>query len=670
MNYLDFNAQPALGVDTNGVNMVMSLFDSNDKAWLTQSTSSVFRWACAGGHGFFTAIADQLKGEIKKYVEDEKNALFLICIAIAEFVNKDYDVSYTQYIQKEKKIKVDIPKVRKVGLFRTENYIDHEIRIEPYTEEETRVYKGWLLERLYRQEGKGSSAETIVFDYCLGADGKLYFVVTHKEDKTSEPKIFECVYYSPDLLRNPFCNIYSSAISGVIGVLDAIPISKDDPRRNVHIYLDDDYYYNFPIQVDDGNEYPFGFLRGVVTRLVNLLDEKGKIECCKKYEGLTSFMYPTEFESGEASNEKTNTDEKQIINNSNYSQEQLEYIDYDSMIIKAAKVASREPYSKSIDSFLSNPSSSFLEMFLTNRVIAADELAKSFPEFDKLAMTIIENHNNGLTGQKLFDERELTTKISNSCVKNGNGSVDTFILMTAYACVLNQGSTEEKSIRIRDMMVDHLFERPFLPTEWKEELIITALWFSNKNSFQEKVINKYQEIKDTPEYNEGIRKYNFNSFVGAGYKVIIDNRDNPDNEFLRTILIFRRKIAENVQSQYPDFKKVIQAMDVTDNALMNSGDFSGSFINESNVICDYISDGSDILDNQDYLILGAAIMSFMGRFSKPEENDGRLFIARIENIGEEIYTLPRISLFCAALWYADYNNYKQLLTEYIKDPKN
>ena len=52
MNYLDFNAQPALGVDSNGVNMVMSLFDSNDKAWLTQSTSSVFRWACAGGHGF------------------------------------------------------------------------------------------------------------------------------------------------------------------------------------------------------------------------------------------------------------------------------------------------------------------------------------------------------------------------------------------------------------------------------------------------------------------------------------------------------------------------------------------------------------------------------------------------------------------------------------------
>ena len=48
MNYLDFNAQPALGVDSNGVNMVMSLFDSNDKAWLTQSTSSVFRWACAG----------------------------------------------------------------------------------------------------------------------------------------------------------------------------------------------------------------------------------------------------------------------------------------------------------------------------------------------------------------------------------------------------------------------------------------------------------------------------------------------------------------------------------------------------------------------------------------------------------------------------------------------
>lgn len=673
MNYYEFDAQPTLGINTNGVNMVYELLNSNDRAWLTQGTDSVHRWACAGANGYFAAVAKSIQGEEdKKYLEDHAKALDVICNAVSEFVNKEYDVIIPKTITKQKTVYVDVPYEVKVGLFKKETRYRKEQRNETYYENETNIYKGWLIERLYRQEGYGSSAEVLFFDYCLGANGKTYLVVSKKDDTSNNPVILECVCYSPAFLNNHFCNIYSAAIGGVIGVLDAIPLNENDPQRKIHLTLDDEYYYNFPVQINDGHDYPFGFLDGVIARLINLLDENGKIECCKKYEAMKKFIFPEDASISQANIDSTqkSTSLQQEPLTTDASLDQPKYIDFDSLVVLAAKVASREPYTKDKDSFLAEPSSAFLEMFLTNRVIAADELAKRYPNFDKLAKAIINNHNNGLSGQMLFDERELATNISNSYEKDEEGDADTFLLLTAYHCFLNQRTTDERTILIRNMMVDRVIERPYIYAEWKDLLIITVLWYSDKNGFQEAVLKKFQAIKDTPEYNEGIRKYNFNSFIGAGYKVIIDNRDNPDNEFLRTILVYRRKIAENIQSHYPEFNKVIQAMDVTDNALMNSGDFSGSFINESNVICDYISEGSDILDNQDYLILGAAIMSFMGRFNKPEENDGRLFITRIESIGEEIYTLPRISLFCAALWYADYNNYKQLLTEYINDPKN
>ena len=327
MKVLDFNPQPALGVNTNGVNMVMNLLDSNDRSWLTQSTVSVHRTACACGHGFFNAIVEQFEGENKKYIDDQKNALSFICNAVSEFVNKDFDVCYTRCVTKEKTITVDVPKVRKVGFFKTENYIEHETRIEKYTEEERCVYKGWIIERLFRQEGNGSSKETLFFDYCLGANGKLYMVVSHNEDKSAPIEVFECVCYSPAFLRNTFCNVYSSAISGVIGVLDAIPTDCNDSRRNIHIVLDDDYYYNYPIQIDDGHDYPYGFLDGVIIRLINLLDEKGKNECCKKYEKMRRYIFPTEANSSQVQDVDSQFTDNQKSNfiSSDDSQNQIIY---------------------------------------------------------------------------------------------------------------------------------------------------------------------------------------------------------------------------------------------------------------------------------------------------------------------------------------------------------
>lgn len=668
MSYRDFQAQPILDINTNGVNMVYDILNSKDNAWLTQGTDAVQRWACAGANGYFSAVAQHLQGEDKEYLDNHSKSLNVICSAVAEFVNKEYDVKIQRSIQRERTVYVDVPYEVKVGLFKKETRYRKEPRTETYYENDITVYKGWLIERLYRQEGNGSYAEVLFFDYCLGADGNLYLLISKKDDPTNEPLVLNCICYSPAFLNNPYCNIYSSVIAGVVGSLDAIPLDENDSRRNVHLTLDDDYYYNYPIQIDDGHNYPFGFLGGTIVRLINLLDENGKTECCKKYEIMNQFIFPT----------KANVSQDQRVNSQSANNQQIESnsndliksFDFDSMVSLAANVASREPYTQDESSFLANPESAFLEMFLANRLIAADDLAKRYPDFDKLVKIIIDNQNKGLTAEMLFDERELGTNISKNCQKDDEGSVDSFILLATYTCFLNHNSTYENAISIRNMMIDRLCERPYVQADWKDELLLVALWFSNKNNFQEKVKAKYLEIKDTQEYKEGNKKFNFTSFVKAGYKLISNDRENPDNEFLKNILIHRRKIAENVALRFPEFDRVLQAMDITDEALTHSGDFAGSFVNESNVICDYISESSEILDNQDFLILGAAIMAFMGRFNNPEENDGRLFITRIESIGKEIYTYPRIAMFCAALWYADYKDYKNLIIEMINSADN
>jgi len=293
MNYIEFNPQKTLGANTNGVNLVYELLSKNDQSWLTQSNSSVCRWGCPGGNGYFAAVAAHVSEDDKRYLNDHEQALRKICAVIAEFVKKDYDVTFFRTVEREKTITVDVPKVRKVGFFKKEEYIDHETRTEKYSEQETVTYKGWEIERLVRKEdyGYGNPPDTLYISYCLGADGKLYIVASENNDN-ADPVVLECIFFSPAFLSNRFTNIYSAAISGVIGALDAIPMDQNDPLRNVHIKIDSDYYYNFPLQIDDGHSYSYGFLDGVIKRLVCLLDESSKKECYKKYDWMGKYLYP------------------------------------------------------------------------------------------------------------------------------------------------------------------------------------------------------------------------------------------------------------------------------------------------------------------------------------------------------------------------------------------
>ena len=659
MNYIDFNPQPTWSDNSNGVSLVYKLLSEKDQSWMTQSNSSICRWACPGGNGYFSALVAHLSEDDRKSLHDREQMVYKIGSAIAEFINKDYDVIFSRTAEKERTVTIDIPKVRKVGLFKKEEYVEHETRTEKYVEKETVAYKGWRIERLIRKEncGNGNPPEIMFFDYCLGADGRLYMIASEQNDSSDSIVAVRCICYSPDFLSSKYCNVYSAVISGVMGALDAIPMDENDPARNTHIRLDSDYYYNFPIQLDDGGSYPYAFLGGTINRLVNLLDDSNKEACCEKYEWMNTFLYPEEKNAVNESSRVDSSTQSAGVSTSRKS--------FDEYVLFSVNEMSRQPYAKQNDDFIANPTGCFLSAFFTERLVAADDLAKRYPQFQELADRIIKNHQQKLTAEMIEDERQLAMDLAG---EHANDDKEIFIFLVAYEAILSQGTTDEKLIAVHNQMVKTLFGLDVVIGGWEEFMVAVALWFFDANNFQEEVKKKYIEIKDTPEYKEGGKKYRFDTFIKAGYKLVLDSLDDPGNAFLRHILFNRRTIAERVESQYSDFNRVIQAMDVTDNALKNSGDFGESFVNESNVICEFISDQNGILENQDYLILGAAIMAFMGRFEKPEENDGRLFIGKIEKIGEEIYTLPSIALYCAALWFADYKDYQQLLAEVINNP--
>ena len=80
MNYLEFKPQTVWGEYSNGVDLVYRLLNDRDQSWMTQSNSSVCRWACPGGNGYFAAAKAHLSDDDKKFLSDReqafRNALF------------------------------------------------------------------------------------------------------------------------------------------------------------------------------------------------------------------------------------------------------------------------------------------------------------------------------------------------------------------------------------------------------------------------------------------------------------------------------------------------------------------------------------------------------------------------------------------------------------------
>lgn len=278
MEYLEFNDEKIVRFNTKMMQICINMIDNNDQRLLSQTNVSIQDF-CSDFHALYKEISESEVSKSQLFLD--KKMLADACKIIAGYVTKDFDAIFEKDVEKTRIITVEVPKVRKVGLFKKENYIDHETKTETFIEREEVIYKGWRIERLLRQEGSGDYSSICFFDYFLGLDGKLYLVVSNSKDLTKQ--IYDCILDTPALYINSFCNIFTSAMAGVTGALDAIPIDKEDPRRKVSMSLDDDYYYNFPIQIDDHHEYPYRFGGGVVKRLISLLSKEEKEACFKAY---------------------------------------------------------------------------------------------------------------------------------------------------------------------------------------------------------------------------------------------------------------------------------------------------------------------------------------------------------------------------------------------------
>lgn len=105
-----------------------------DQSWLTQSSDSLINWGTKSADSYFDYWTRQLDENQKTFLIIQGGILEKACLAVSEYCAKPYDLTYYKTIEKEREITVDVPKVRKAGLFKKETYIDKEVRIEKHKE--------------------------------------------------------------------------------------------------------------------------------------------------------------------------------------------------------------------------------------------------------------------------------------------------------------------------------------------------------------------------------------------------------------------------------------------------------------------------------------------------------------------------------------------------------
>lgn len=277
MAYREFCPEPILGLNTNMTSVTVNMIISHSKAWLTQASYVLQDNCCKGLNSYYHGIRSTASGEIASELDKREVELREFCKTIIKYISRPYDVQYSYQEEKERVVTREVPRERKIGLFRKETYMEKVSQTEKYQSNETIAYKGWLLDRFYRTEGSGDSSDTIFLDYCLSADGNIY-MISFLKDNPSKQHVYQCSYFSQQFLDEQYCNIYNAVLGGTLGALDGIPLDRNDELRKVHLQLDDDYFYNFPVQIED-DQYSFGYLGGTYYRGILLLTEDERQRC-------------------------------------------------------------------------------------------------------------------------------------------------------------------------------------------------------------------------------------------------------------------------------------------------------------------------------------------------------------------------------------------------------
>lgn len=333
--------------------------------------------------------------------------------------------------------------------------------------------------------------------------------------------------------------------------------------------------------------------------------------------------------------------------------------DFNEYVLIGATEIAKKPYAQNKDSFRTDPNGCFLSAFLTDRLVAADDLLKSYPKYDQLVTAIINNQQE-LSGEKLFAERQLATDISNEYSENGDVPESIFILLTAYAAFLSQGTTDERTKTITEMMVDRACAYNVAKGGWEEKLIAVILWFSDRDGYRSTVVNKYIELMNQTEAvpAEYVDKINIDLYARIGAQIYGQYDGGIDLRFVSILIQYKLPVSEKIAKDFPSFTPISEYMQANNNQPNLSGDF------------DEVFKASDLfIESVDCAILVAALGTFLDR-GNPDRGTSEACIICIEKAlnkpGEEVVGLPSIALLCVALWFSNYKGYKERVYEQIK----
>lgn len=248
-----------------GPNTWLEWLGDNEMSWATQCNSSLWDIINSG----FRAVKPSLDGdgEVFGKMRDIYKATLKLAHKVAENCNKPFDVSIVGKVSRSRTVYVDVPYEVKVGLFKKETRYRKEPKTETIIENKQIIFNGWLLEHFERIE---EDNDKMSWDYCVGSDGQFYVITSMYDNSngTMEYKVSEMLPNFESFFRIAKQNTFVSVSHGWMGALDTVAIKPYNERRYSTYLGDERYTFDFPLQLNSREEYPFPEVGdGIKTRL-------------------------------------------------------------------------------------------------------------------------------------------------------------------------------------------------------------------------------------------------------------------------------------------------------------------------------------------------------------------------------------------------------------------
>lgn len=258
-------------IQKNGVQIWIGWLSDQEMSWATQDKSSLWNIIYSGFYALKPRLDDD--GGVWQRMRGIHKGILSLAHMAAEKCNKPFDVVVSGNFESERTTYVDVPYEVKVGLFKKETRYRKEPKVETYLENKQIRFNGWLLEHFERVNEDGAK---ISWDYCLGSDGQLYVITAIRkgENKTIQYKVSEMLAVFESFFNIPNHRTFVSVSHGWMGALDAVEI-KPYHERQYDTYINNEkYILDFPLHLNERNEYPFPTEGdGLKTRLRMLAEQ-------------------------------------------------------------------------------------------------------------------------------------------------------------------------------------------------------------------------------------------------------------------------------------------------------------------------------------------------------------------------------------------------------------